>query len=592
MISTLRNIAGAACLLCCASISAAQDLPGWSFAWEDVFNGSSVDTARWDVLEREDSFNNEKQYYHPGQVDVSSGNLVITADDQPLGSKQYRSGLVRTWGEQTYGRWEVRAKLPTTQGMWPAIWLLPRTAPWPTGGEIDIMENRGSQPGLVSSAYHWGPSWPSNFIYDQFTGAGLPANYHDAFHTYAVEWEPDQISYYVDGVHHFTVHESVAPVSSTPMSLIINVAVGGDFGGDPDGSTVFPQEMLVDYVRVWDHNPATELGGLSGNLLGNTSFEDDGGTLNGWGVFGNDIGNVSASSEYALDGVASTKVYGQFSGGANYSGIVQGIAASEGDRVRAAIDSFLAPGDSLAGTSNRVTLKVEYYNVFGGTFGTSDMIELHEIELADASSIVGTWESHAFDSTAPPGTVEARLAVVFSQLNDEGGAIYLDNASLQRVFLLGDFDEDGDVDAADTDAYVGRLGTAVPPTDAKFDLNGDNGVDLEDYVQHATLLLEWSNGGNGQSGVGTLQGDFNRDGVVSLLDLNTLGASFGSAGGWADGDTNGDGTVSLLDLNALGANFGVDVFAAPSTQPSVPEPASLVLLGVGGLALLRRSPAS
>ena len=106
--------------------------------------GSSIDYSRWEVADREFSPNNELQYYRPEQVTVSGGQLHITATDLPLASKPYRSGLIRTWQEHRYGRWEVRADLPWGKGMWPAIWLLPRYADWPVGGEIDIMENIGS----------------------------------------------------------------------------------------------------------------------------------------------------------------------------------------------------------------------------------------------------------------------------------------------------------------------------------------------------------------------------------------------------------------------------------------------------------------
>ncbi len=144
----------------------------------------------------------------------------------------------------------------------------------------------------------------------------------------------------------------------------------------------------------------------------------------------------------------------------------------------------------------------------------------------------------------------------------------------------GDFDGDGDVDDADIDQYIGKLGTSVPPTDAKFDLVADGTVDLDDHAQHAASLLEY-NDGAGHSGAGTLLGDTNRDGSVTLVDLNQLGMNFGSAGGWALGDTNGSGDVTLVDLNQLGANFGQSVIAAPATAP---EPGTCLVVG---LALLR-----
>ncbi len=149
----------------------------------------------------------------------------------------------------------------------------------------------------------------------------------------------------------------------------------------------------------------------------------------------------------------------------------------------------------------------------------------------------------------------------------------------------GDFDADGDVDDVDIDQYIGLFGTAVPPGDEKFDLDGNNLIELADYNQHAQTLLGYDNGG-GQSGQGTLFGDSNRDGSVTLVDLNTLGMNFGQAGGWSQGDSNGSGDITLVDLNALGMSFGQSVLASPS--PSVPEPNALALVAGGALALWRR----
>jgi len=243
------------------------DVPGWQLAWHDEFGGASVNQENWELIDLQNSHNNEKQYYRPEQASVVDGKLRITATNQPLGNKQYRSARLESWQAFAPGRFEARIDLPTTQGMWPAFWLLPKSHPWPTRGEIDILENRGSQPFLVSSAYHWqtnpGPCCSQHqYVFEEYstTVDGVPVNFHEGFHTYAVEWEATQLRFYVDDVLHYTVNEQAnRPIFETPMNIILNLAVGGDFGGDPNGSTVFPQFMDVDYVRVWQ--PQTGLSG-------------------------------------------------------------------------------------------------------------------------------------------------------------------------------------------------------------------------------------------------------------------------------------------------------------------------------------------
>ena len=131
------------------------DVPGWQLFWHDEFEGTTLNTTNWTALDRQDSFNNEKQYYWHDQVKVAGGNLQLTAINQPRGNKQYQSGLVTSNALFGQGRFEARVDLPTTQGMWPAFWLNPNQVQWPLGGEIDILENRGSQPTIVSSAFHW-----------------------------------------------------------------------------------------------------------------------------------------------------------------------------------------------------------------------------------------------------------------------------------------------------------------------------------------------------------------------------------------------------------------------------------------------------
>jgi beta-glucanase (GH16 family) len=252
-------------------------VPGWQLFWHDEFDGDSLNLKNWEAMDRQNSFNNEKQYYRPEQVTVSNGNLRITATNQPMVKKHYRSGLVTSKAIFGPGRFEARISLPTTQGMWPAFWLSAHQVPWPRGGEIDIMENKGSQPTITSSAFHWqkdpGPccaDW--HFVKHEYsaTSGGSPVNFTTGFHIYSIEWDKNptnkvnEIRYYVDGHLHYTVDQTSGMSDTnftTGKNIILNLAVGGDFGGDPNDSTVFPQSMLVDYVRVW-HRP-TDLAGKS-----------------------------------------------------------------------------------------------------------------------------------------------------------------------------------------------------------------------------------------------------------------------------------------------------------------------------------------
>ncbi len=141
---------------------------GYQINWLDEFDGKSVDLAKWTPVFSTNPTNNSLHAYLPGNVMVDDGKLIIQSTNQPFGQFAYRSGQVISTALHRYGRFEIRAKLPTSQGMWPAIWLLPDQPPlWPSQGEIDIMENRGNQPFLTSSAFHWGtnPPYNHNFVY-------------------------------------------------------------------------------------------------------------------------------------------------------------------------------------------------------------------------------------------------------------------------------------------------------------------------------------------------------------------------------------------------------------------------------------------
>ncbi|MEH0930223.1 family 16 glycosylhydrolase [Micromonospora sp. CPCC 205558] len=236
-------------------------------SWQDEFNspaGTPVDQNKWRFDIGGGGWgNNERQYYtnstsnavHDGQ-----GNLVITARrDNPAnyqchyGRCEYTSARLLTAATftQTYGRFEARIKIPRGQGIWPAFWMLGTGGGWPDAGEIDVMENIGREPNTVYGTVH-GPGYSGG---GGITGSRtLGAPLADTFHTYRVDWEPNVITWYVDGVQYHRVDPARLGgsrwVFDHPFFMILNVAVGGNWPGYPDGSTQFPQQMLVDYVRV------------------------------------------------------------------------------------------------------------------------------------------------------------------------------------------------------------------------------------------------------------------------------------------------------------------------------------------------------
>lgn len=203
--------------------------------------------------------NNELQYYtsRSENVVVNNGQLLITARREDFEGSAYTSARLVTKGkfEQQYGRFEARMRLPFGQGMWPAFWMLGAdidTNPWPGAGEIDIMEYRGQEPTIVLGSVH-GPGYSAGEAITK--SYELPNDRFDTgFHIFGIEWGPDFVNYYVDDV----LYNQITPEDVTgewvfdkPFYLLINLAVGGSFVGSPNSETVFPQTMLVDYVRVY-----------------------------------------------------------------------------------------------------------------------------------------------------------------------------------------------------------------------------------------------------------------------------------------------------------------------------------------------------
>ena len=238
--------------------------PGWSLAWHDEFDGTAIDKANWQFDLGGHGFGNEEHEYYtdrPENARLEDGMLVIEARLEDYQGRPYTSARLKTQGLQTftYGRIEARLKIPYGQGIWPAFWMLGdniETVDWPGCGEIDIMENIGREPAIVHGTLH-GPG---------YSGAAGPTGaytltdgrFADDFHVYAIEWEADEIRWYVDDIHYQTltradVHGSW--VFDHPFFILLNVTVGGLWPGYPDDTTTFPQQMRVDYVRVYSANP-------------------------------------------------------------------------------------------------------------------------------------------------------------------------------------------------------------------------------------------------------------------------------------------------------------------------------------------------
>jgi beta-glucanase (GH16 family) len=244
--------------------------PGWTLSWSDEFNGrdgSSPDPSKWVVETGGNGFGNrELEYYtsRPQNVQIKGGSLVITAAKETYTgpdrvTRSYTSARLKTKGkfDQAYGRFEARIKIPRGQGMWPAFWMLGNDfdqAGWPGCGEIDIMENIGKEPATVHGTIHGPGYFSKNGISSAFSLPG--GSFADDDHIFAVEWEPDVIRFYVDSQLYATRTPADLPartkwVYDHPFFVILNVAVGGEWPGSPANTTVFPQTMLVDYVRVY-----------------------------------------------------------------------------------------------------------------------------------------------------------------------------------------------------------------------------------------------------------------------------------------------------------------------------------------------------
>jgi len=241
----------------------------WSLVWDEEFNYSGLpDSTKWNYDTEGNAHgwgNNEWQYYTRENSQnswVSNGILTITALKQQMEGKAYTSArlITKEKGDWLYGRFEIRAKLPTGKGTWPAIWMLPTDweyGGWPASGEIDIMENVGYEPDTIVGSAH--TQKYNHSIGTQKSARIACPDAYKQFHTYALEWEPEEYRLYVDNRHYFTFRNERTGSEAWPFDkrfhLLINLAIGGDWGGIQGvDDTRFPHRFEIDYVRVYKKN--------------------------------------------------------------------------------------------------------------------------------------------------------------------------------------------------------------------------------------------------------------------------------------------------------------------------------------------------
>ena len=257
--------------------------PEWTLVWEDNFDGLELDSSKWNIdtgngfYAEDGTFisgwgNQELQSYQADNVRVENGQLILEGREERVsdgtGTYNYTSGKIHTQGKfsKKYGRFEARMSLPQGQGYWPAFWMMPENdvyGGWAASGEIDIMESAGATPNKVGGAIHYGGQYPNNTYTakDYYFPEGSNAT---SMNVYAVEWEPGEIRYYVNDVLYQTLNDwsTTGTGNATKFSypapfdqefyLILNLAIGGWYGGEPDATTPFPGQMVVDYVKVYE----------------------------------------------------------------------------------------------------------------------------------------------------------------------------------------------------------------------------------------------------------------------------------------------------------------------------------------------------
>lgn len=487
MISRLLLAAALASVLLLSGTAArAADV----LVWSDEFGGTSINPANWEHQVGNGTAyglpagwgNNEQQYYTNRAVNsfVADGILHIVALQENFAGHSYTSARLRSLNLQQflYGRMEARIKLPVGQGLWPAFWMLPDNSPyggWAASGEIDIMESVNAMT-TIHGTIHYGGQWPNNTSSGgTFSGA---TDYSDQFHVYAVEWSPDTLRWYIDGCQYYSVTSSTWFSSNEPpfndrapfdvaFHFLLNVAVGGNFPGNPNGTASFPQEMLIDWVRVYDQG-TTQTGfiDLSHAIPGEIEAEDY--DQGGQGVSFNDCNSSNNGGAYRP--ACGVDLEPCSEGGFNVGWLCAGewieYTVNVAEAGRYLVEARVASQASGGG----------FHLEFDG-FDATGTINV---------PTTGGWQN--WQTVTASADLSAGLAVM-RFVNDAAGEFNLNHFAF-TLLDPADLDHDGDVDLADYELQADCMAgpnVGVPPlgcTGDMFgaaDLDSDGDVDLRDF---------------------------------------------------------------------------------------------------------------
>ncbi|MGC6456102.1 MAG: family 16 glycosylhydrolase [Coraliomargaritaceae bacterium] len=447
-----------------AGLVSAQTLPGWQLVWSDEFSqvdGSAPDPAKWGYDIGGGGWgNNEIQYYtnRTKNARIENGQLLIEAHQESYGGRNHTSARLLTRGkwDWTYGRFEARIKVPEGSGLWPAFWMLGSdigSVGWPQCGEIDIMEYVGRQPKEVFGTIHGPNYFAGNSFGNTYTFSN---NVADDYHVYAVEWDENQIRWYVDGINYHNA--SPADLGSNEWVfdhnhfILLNMAIGGNFGGALDPAVTFPKQMWVDYVRVYERGIAEDTNTLSNSGFENSSlapwigFSPEGGSNGPGGYVDTNTnryyngGQPGGELVMVRSGSHAGKVFGDFSGPNNENGFYQELPVEAGSIWSASGWALTHPQDLMVG-QNMSWIDVRFLAA------DSTVLALYRSQVLNANNVTpGTWMELSVTQkldpatgvvlgsrssmVAPEGSASVRYTVYFEQSGMDGGSMYFDDLSL------------------------------------------------------------------------------------------------------------------------------------------------------------------